>query len=54
MTTMCSANWKCILSSGDGCVGWGAGEVEKRPVLRGWQGRSGQRAPQVGLYQWGS
>ena len=54
MTTMCSANWKCILSSGDVCVGRGAGEVEKRPVLRGWQGRSGQRAPQVGLYQWGS
>lgn len=54
MTTMCSTNWKCILSSGDVCVGRGAGEVEKRPILRGWQGKTGQRAPQVALYQWGS
>lgn len=54
MTTMCSANWKCILFSGDVCVGRGTGEDEKRPVLRGWQGRTGCRAPQVGLYQRGS
>lgn len=27
MTRMCSANWKCILSSGDACVGRGRGRM---------------------------
>lgn len=53
MTRMCTANWKCILSAGDVCVRRGDGEDEKRPILRGWQERSGPRVPLVGPYQWG-
>lgn len=31
MTTMRSANWKCILSSGDVCVGRGLGRLRRDP-----------------------
>lgn len=54
MTRMCSANWKCILSWGDVCVGEEAGEEKEKHRGRGWQGRTGPRAPQVGLNQWDS
>lgn len=54
MTRMCSANWKCILSRGDVCGGEESGEEKEKLRRRGWQGRTGPRAPQVGLNQWDS
>lgn len=49
MTRMCSANWKCILSSGDVCrAGRGTREDGKKHILRAGRGELDLGCPRFG------